>query len=162
VVSGLRVETPSQTSKKYFAKVSFEIGSSSIWILSRIHLKSGEVYSPTLAGKPVLRPCARRIERMKAQVLPFPLVPATCMTFKLSTSLSWQSDQHSRAKAQQGSTKWPKSRSQVPIPTKLGVPRNVGSPFKPGISPIASLPGPCFGLAFRRLVSKIRRAFCMV
>ena len=83
-----REARPSHTSKKYCVKRSSDIGWLSICILSRTHCKCGEVYSPIRFGNPVLWPCAWRNDRVNAQVLPLPLVPATWMTLMSLTSLS--------------------------------------------------------------------------
>lgn len=48
----------SHTSKKYLVKRSSVIGWLLIWILSRMHCRSGDVYSPIRFGNPVLRPWA--------------------------------------------------------------------------------------------------------
>jgi hypothetical protein len=79
----------SQTSKKYFAKSSSEIGSLLIWMRSRTNRKWGDVYRPIFDGFV----CGSlevvywaRMEAMKALVEPFPLVPATCMGLSMSNS----------------------------------------------------------------------------
>ena len=74
--------------KSIVVKRSSIIGLSSICILSRMYLRSGEVYNPTLWGNPVRERWAKRKERVKAHVLPLPFVPATWMMFNSLISSS--------------------------------------------------------------------------
>lgn len=127
-----------------------------------MHCRSGDVYKPTRLANPVLNPCARRNERVKAQVLPFPFVPATWMMFRLSTSLSCISSKNTFLPAQIVSlTEWPSRRSQSFIPTKLGMPFNGG--FTVGVDAPWGIVGGragVFGRAFRLRVSRSFNAFC--
>ena len=85
----------SHTSQKYLANCCSEIGRPSICMRSLTKRKCGEVYSPTLVGSRsactlfgVGRYCAR-IDEMKEEVEPLPLVPAMCIRFNWSKSEGW-------------------------------------------------------------------------
>ena len=82
----------SHSSQKPVANSSSDMGRLSICILSLTNRRCGEVYSPTLDGslsagilRSVGRYCAR-IEEIKQEVEPLPLVPAMWIGFNRSKS----------------------------------------------------------------------------